>query len=432
MDTSGLTIRTLGERCGARVTPSLCHARHSGVQAATSFVLLLLLLGAPVVEAQKRRAGRAVPNPVEEIRQLTLRTTDRVVNAYADEDLLPLWTSMSNNPRATENALYAIIPPARAFALIVRYENGEPDPELLRRAMDILSISIDSYPDWGGTWASPSVVYTVTLTAYRLRQHTGLPPDLLGRAGVLWSQARVIAEMEANAGLATPLPAPMDSSETGDSKAEEFAWATTHFAAAILASPDHPNVPLWERRMRQMGYNAISRPSDPPDMDGLKYTTVTEDWGLNNHDLEKNPFYTAATINLLGWSVLAYSMTGRDAPQELLHNVRPLYQVYLTYCSVAPDGRHYWNRPSDAGDPTLFPLGVMGDARRDLTLARGRADRWLLTYPVPAGPLQPDDFYATVENHKIAIYAIFGLYLWYYPAPTPPDSSLAAALQRGE
>lgn len=380
--------------------------------------LVAVLTLATSASAQRRRVIRTPPNPVQEIRQLTRQITGLVLDSYADEDLQPLWQSMEDNPRATENALYAIIPPARSFALLVRYESSAPrDPQLVRRAMDILEISVDSYDDWGRTWASPSVVYTVVMTAFRIGQHTDLPPDLRSRATTLWSEVAHIAALEADYGLTIPLPPEFDSSQTGDTKAEEFAWSTTHFAAAILANPGHPSVPSWERRMRQMGYNAITRPSDPPDFEGWKYTTVTEDFRLSNHDLSPNPFYTAATINLLAWSVLAYRLQGLDPPVELMHNMHPLYDVYKTYCSITLSGEHYWNRPADAGDPTLFPLAIMGDTRRDLTLAQARAARRTLTYPAAAGPVQAPDFYATVENHKIAIYSIFGLYLWYYPIP---------------
>ncbi len=385
-------------------------------------VLVALLCVADPVQARRRAVAHPI-NPEPDARAFTLALMNRVLDTYRDEDLTTLWTWMDDHPRATESSLYAVVPPVRAFAYVVKYENESADAELIAAALDQLEISLARYELWGRTWLSPSVVNFHVLVAHRIVQHDALPAEIRNRAAVLWQGVQLMSELEASAGLVWPLPTPADSSETGDSKAEEFAWRATHFAAAILANPGHVSSEPWERAMRQMGYDAITRPSDPPDPEGFKFTTVTEDFRLDNHFVEGNPYYAIATPHLLLMAELCYRVEGKTGPEELRHNVAELYAVYKTYCSQTPEGQFFWNRPtSPPGDPTMFPFGMGGEPQRDLALARARvASGTLWGSPPPPGPIRESDFFTTVQDHKVGLYYAVGLYLWYVPRPVLPD-----------
>jgi hypothetical protein len=379
--------------------------------------LLLLALTAADSQAQRRRTVRHPFNPQPEARALSLQVLNQVLGAYENADFSSIWSWMDANPRATENSLYAVIPPTRAFAYVVKYENEQPDPADIDQALELLEFSVDRYDLWGRTWLSNSVVNFHVLVAHRLLQHTELPGPARNRVLLLWQSVQLMAQLEADANLVTPLPWPSDSSTTGDSKAEEFAWRTTDYAAAILANGNHVNAGAWDGKMRQMAYDSITRPSDPPDAEGLKFTTVTEDFRLDNHNVQGNPYYAIATPHLLLMAALCYRVQGVRAPAELEHNVKNLYEVYKTYCSTTSDGQFYWNRHSDpGGDPTLFPFGLGNEPERDLALARARlSGRVLWGDPPGAGPIPEKDFFTTVQNHKVGLYYAVGLYLWYHP-----------------
>ncbi|MGZ5432716.1 MAG: hypothetical protein ACXWH7_07270, partial [Thermoanaerobaculia bacterium] len=129
-------------------------------------ILALLCVAEPV--HARRRAIAHPANPEPEARALTLAVANRVLDSYRDEDLATLWTWMDDHPRATEGSLYAVVPPVRAFAYVVKYENESADPEHIATALDQLEISVGRYELWGRTWLSPSVVNFHVLVAHRI------------------------------------------------------------------------------------------------------------------------------------------------------------------------------------------------------------------------------------------------------------------------
>jgi hypothetical protein len=313
--------------------------------------------------------------------------------------------------------LYAVIPVVRGSCWIVKYENESRDPQFIARALDELELAAEQHSRWGYGWASASVVNMLDLAVFRLTQIDDLAPDVKNRIALLWDEARDITRREADIRLVWNYPvAPFDSSTRGDTQAEEFAWEASLLGAAAAFLPEHPNAPWWEREARQYAYNAITRPSDAPDFEGIKTTTVTEDFGLENHDIEKNPFYTAATLMLLQQAELPYRMTGRAKPAELDHNFHELYRVYKSYVGRADGGALVWNRHSDPGDPSLFPLAKAGDAELDFAVVKQKAHAeklWLDS--VYSGVIPESELYAAVQNHKVAWYHLVGLYYWHWP-----------------
>lgn len=381
---------------------------------------ILLFAAAGEVEAASRTRAVSVPPGREALRPPILDIVNRVLDVYADADFQVAWKAMDDDPDAAVNALWIAIPISRAGALIVKYESGTRDPQLIVRALEYLEFALDRRGQWEGGWVSASVVNMLDLSIHRLRGLPDLPPDVVNRVEIAWGRALDLTRAEADLRLVWNMPVPpYDSSGSGDTQAEEFAWEASLLTAAAVFLPDHPNRELWERKARQLAYDAITRPSDPPDLEGIKVTTVGEDFRLDNHDIQGNPYYTIATLQLLQQAELPYRMSGRSAPVELDHNFLGLYRVYETYVGENAAGQLVWNRLSDPGDPSLIPVGKAGRSSFHLRLARQQAANPSLWRPpsVTSGVIPADELHTAVQNHKVAWYSIVGLYWWYWPVP---------------
>ncbi len=378
-------------------------------------LLVLLIVSTTAAEAQRRRAATISPAP-ETTRVHIVTILNNVLSAYENADFRVAWKLMDDNPTAAINPLYILIPVTRASALTVKYEAESRDPELIADALEQLEFAIDRHEQWGHSWVTASIVNMFDLTVHRMRGLDDLPPQIKNRVEILWQRALEMTRFEADVRLVWNMPvAPYDSSVTGDTQAEEFAWEASLLTAAAVFLPNHPNASLWERKGRQLAYDAITRPSDPPDFEGIKTTTVTEDLQVSNHLIHPNPYYAIATLQLLQQAELPYRMTGRIAPQELHHNFFDLYDAYDRYVSRNERGEFVWNRHSDPGDPSLMPLAKAGNPTLDFLLARQRASRKLWLDGVTSGVIPESDLYAATQNHKVAWYYIVGLYWWYWP-----------------
>jgi hypothetical protein len=380
-------------------------------------ILLVVLLVTTVAQAQTRRRSAGVSPAPEATRAQIIAIVNRVLTAYEHADFSVAWKKMDDDPTAAANPLYIVIPIARASALTVKYENEQRDPELIVTALEQLEFAIDRHEQWGHSWVTASVVNLFDLTVHRMREYDDLPPQVRNRVEILWQRALEMTRFEADVRLVWNMPVPpYDSSTRGDTQAEEFAWEASLLTAAAVFLPEHPNAPVWERKGRQLAYDAITRPSDPPDIEGIKTTTVTEEWTLSNHDIEGNPYYTIATLQLLQEAELPYRMTGGVPPAELDHNFAALYRVYESYIARDENGAFVWNRASDAGDPSLIPLGKAGNPTLDYLFARQRASSHTLwSEAVTSGVIPESDLFAAIQNHKVALYQIVGLYWWYWP-----------------
>jgi len=380
-------------------------------------ILLALLIVAASANAAPRRRSAVVSPAAEATRAHIVAIVNNVLTAYEHADFQVAWKKMDDDPTAAINPLYMVIPVARASALTVKYENETRDPQLIVAALEQLEFAIDRHEQWGHSWVTASVVNMFDLAVHRMRGYDEMPPDIKNRIEILWQRALDMTRFEADVRLVWNMPVPpYDSSTRGDTQAEEFAWEASLLTAAAVFLPDHPNAKLWERKARQLAYDAITRPSDPPDLEGIKTITVTEEWALSNHDIDGNPYYTIATLQLLQEAELPYRMTGRDTPAEIDHNFFDLYRVYETYVARDANGDFVWNRRSDPGDPSLIPLAKAGNATFDFLLARQRATSGKLwSDAITTGVIPESDLYAAIQNHKVAWYYIVGLYWWYWP-----------------
>lgn len=379
-------------------------------------ILAAVLITLSLQAAPRRRVVAISPAP-EALRPHILSIVNNVLRTYEHADFAVAWKKMDDDPTSAINPLYAIIPIARASSLTVRYESETRDPLLIAQALEQLEFAIDRHDQWGHSWVTASVVNLFDLTVHRMRGYDELSPEIRNRIEILWQRALDMTRFEADVRLVWNMPVPpYDSSTRGDTQAEEFAWEASLLTAAAVFLPEHPNAPLWERKARQLAYDAITRPSDPPDLEGIKTTTVTEDWLLSNHGIEGNPYYTVATLQLLQQAELPYRMTSREAPAELDHNFFELFRVYESYISRDAQGAFVWNRLSDPGDPSLIPLAKGGNPMLDFLLVRQRATSGKLwADAITSGVIPESDLYAAIQNHKVACYAIIGLYWWYWP-----------------
>jgi hypothetical protein len=379
-------------------------------------LLAMLIVTASLEAAPRRRSATGSPS-AEATRAQIVTIVNNVLTAYDDADFQVAWKKMDDEPTSAVNPLYICIPVARAAALTVKYESETRDPQLVVEALEQLEFAIDRHEQWGHSWVTASVVNLFDLTVHRMRGYGDLSPEIRNRVELLWQRALDMTMFEADVRLVWNMPfPPYDSSTRGDTQAEEFAWEASLLTTAAVFLPDHPNAKLWERKARQLAYDAITRPSDPPDLEGIKTTTVTEELELSNHDIAGNPYYTIATLQLLQEAELPYRMTGRDAPEELDHNFVELYRKYETYMARDTGGAYVWNRRSDAGDPSLIPLAKAGNPTLDFLLARQRATSGKLwADAVTSGVIPESDLYAAIQNHKVALYYIVGLYWWYWP-----------------
>jgi hypothetical protein len=136
-----------------------------------------------------------------------------------------------------------------------------------------------------------------------------------------------------------------ESGYIGDTKAEENAWHAAFLAAVVNLFPDETNDDNeWlEAKARCFAYHAITQATDAPYC-GLATQTVWPDWHLENHG-QDNPHYSSATLTELGEAAITYRLAGKSIPWEFTHNVRPLFEKYITY--VDHNTYHYINAPPD-------------------------------------------------------------------------------------
>jgi hypothetical protein len=389
-----------------------------------ALIAAAVVVGAELpVPAQTPRAP--VSHTQEELRRTEWRVMDVLAQLYGETDFSLVTSYMAENPESAGNPNIVFIPLSLGNVYLNRYEwrNHISD---LETSIEWLEWVTGNHSLWGQRWLSAPVVSYLDLTIRRLESH-GEIADLQDRIARLRDQALRITEEEADARLTGAFPyLPYDSCLTGDSKAEENAWEATLLAAAANLLPQHEHAAVWDSLARQLAYDAITRPSDPPDSAGVKTTTVTEDLALSNHGLFPNPTYAAAAILLLEQGALTYRLAGRDVPAEFGHNVRELYEIYRSYV----DADLNWTRPSDpSGDATLFPFAFDRELEDQAIARRAQAGSlWIPTEPVDTMDVG-SPLWAAVLNSKAVMFYMVGSYLQHFP-PTPADSP-AAAIRTG-
>lgn len=336
---------------------------------------------------------------------------DRLAQAYGSTDWSAVAAFVVSNPGYTGNPNIMFIPLSLGNVYLNRYESGK-DIADLERATTWFEWVTGRHGLWGHRWLAAPVVSYLDISLVRLR---GQCPSAGNRDRVeaVWHKALAITEEEADGRLTATLPyQPYDSSNTGDSKGEEDAWEAGVLAAAANFLPDHPHAPAWDKKARQLAYDAITTPSDPPDLEGLKTSTVGGDFGLHNHNFFPNPTYMAATIELLAQGALTYRLSGRDVPPEFQHNVAALYGAYRRLV----DSDLEWIVPSDpSGRASLFPFAFDPDLEDRAVRCEGEAGfLWGSTTPVIKMEVG-EPLWTAILNGKVVMFYLMGSYLWHFP-----------------
>ena len=314
------------------------------------------------------------------------------------------------DPAADGNPNVMVVPLALAGARVLAWR-ASGAPEDLSDGVERAAWVAEHHDAWGLRWLSPAVAVYLDLTSRMiLSAAAGSSPE--PRAIGVRRLALAILEQEADLRLTASYPfLPLDSSLGGDSKAEEDAWVAAVLAAAANELPDSPHASGWERKARQLAYDAITVDTDPPDLEGVKTTTVREDFSLPNHGFVPNEYYTASTLHLLRTGALFYALAGRPAPEEFSHHTEELLAAYRSH--VGPDYR--WTAPCDEGDATLFPLAIPGgeDLERAVVDAKWKAGRlWRPGGPVASVGVGADLWEAIQDSKTVEQY--LGSYFWHY------------------
>ena len=222
---------------------------------------------------------------------------DSLVQTYGATDWSAVVAWMIANPGNATNPNIVVIPLSLGNVYLNRYE-AEGKIADFESALYLFEWTSSNYWLWGQRWLTPAVAHYLDVSAARLRLQSGAEA-YADRIRYVWELAMAITEQEADARLSADLPYrntpgvggqdPYDSSVTGDTKGEENAWEAAILAAAANFLPDHPHAVDWDRRARQLAYDAITVPSDPPDLAGIKTATVPEDFALANHGTSRAP-----------------------------------------------------------------------------------------------------------------------------------------------
>ncbi len=387
---------------------------------ALGVLVLALFLEAKPVTGQESEVSDPVETeiPAEEaLRLAEWKIMDRLAEAYGSTRWSSVAEFLGANPGYEGNPNIMFIPLSLGNVYLNRYE-WRHDISDLERSVEWFEWVACKHWLWGRRWLAAPVVSYLDISLLRLRAER-VPARYEGRLEAVWQAALAITAEEADARLTPDFPyGPYDSSATGDSKGEENAWEAGLLAAAANLLAGHPRAAGWDAKARQLAYDAITRPSDPPDSEGLKVTTVEEDFALSNHGLFPNPTYAAATIELLLQGALTYRLTGREIPAEFSHNVKDLYEAY----KGSVDGTLQWTVPSDPpGEASLFPFAFDPDLEvREVGRELENGYLWLPAEPVAmmevGGPL-----WTAVLNGKVVMFYLMGSYLWHFPPGVSRD-----------
>ncbi len=372
-------------------------------------LLLLLFLSATRVHGERKDGALPSGDFVQE-REWAIM--DRLVDAYGSTDWSAVATLLASDPGSASNPNIVFIPLSLGNVYLNRYEKTHDSADF-ERSLAWFEWVAGNHWLWGHRWLTAPVVSYLDISVVRLRSECSAD-DYAERIDRLWQAALAITAEEADARMTPAYPyLPYDSAMTGDSKAEEDAWEAGLLAAAANFLPQHDHAGIWDAKARQLAYDAITRPSDPPDSEGVKTITVEEDFTLSNHGFFPNPTYAAAAIELLAQGALTYRLSGRAVPDEFQHNVRDFYEAFKRYF----DADLQWLVPSDpAGEPSLFPFAFDPDVEeREVRCEWDNGYLWQPTEAVavmePGLPL-----WTAVLNSKVVMFYLMGSYLWHVPA----------------
>ncbi len=183
---------------------------------------------------------------------------------------------------------------------------------------------------WGDAWQSAH--WTQALGRAAWWTWDDLPGDL--REGV-----RRVVTHEASRFVDADPPHQIER----DTKAEENAWNSAVFSAAMLLVPDSPEYARWEAAFQRWAMSAFLRPADAENEAIVDGRTVAEqfvganiydDFTLENHGIVHPDYMT--TFSLAAGCATDFRMSGRREPEAVMHNVGGIYENLKWF--VLPDG----------------------------------------------------------------------------------------------
>ena len=197
-------------------------------------LLLVVFLNGKQVRGESAEDVAPSDDPLQ---QREWAIMDRLVQAYGSTDWSVVTEFFVLNPGYEGNPNIVFIPLSLGNAYLNRYE-WRGDIDAFERALAYFEWVAGNHWLWGRRWLSAPVVSYLDISLMRLRR-LGIPGAYEDRVKTTWQEALAITEEEAELRMTSSYPyLPYDSSETGDSKAEENAWEAGLLAAAANFLPD--------------------------------------------------------------------------------------------------------------------------------------------------------------------------------------------------
>jgi len=205
---------------------------------------------------------------------------------------------------------------ALVHAFIYRYEgkgNNLEDAKQLIRAL------LEKYPFWKAANIPPDISFNLTsTTAFNIGLASWLIWDEMDLSLKSAVKNMLIKESDYNL-LRKPA-----SGFLKDTKADENAVVPSLLILSALLFPQEANAKIWEEQGLCFAYHSITISKDAP-FCGLKTQTAYDDFTMDNHGFGPHPLYMAAPLVLFADAALVYIASGKRIPDELKHNVIPLW-----------------------------------------------------------------------------------------------------------
>jgi len=266
---------------------------------------------------------------------------------------------------------------------------------------------------WGDAWQSAHWAYALGRAAWFVWDD--LPADV--QAGV----RRVVAHEAGRFVDGTP-PHGMK----GDTKAEENAWNSRIFSAAVLLMPNDARRKAWEQAFTRWAISSYMRPSDAhchqlvdgkPVADWFTGACIFDDYTCENHGFVHPGYMGCIGITLS--CHLDFRLTGREAPRAVAWNAAGVYEN-LKWMAT-PDGGYIY--PSGQ-DWALFRNPQKAHLHLLAAAFEGDADGWSLAQKgwdameqmqarsADGRVFLPGEYrFASTQHDTIAMFGLQWLYL---------------------
>ncbi len=266
---------------------------------------------------------------------------------------------------------------------------------------------------WGDAWQSAHWAYALGRAAWFIWDD--LPSDV--QAGV----RRVVAHEAGRFVDATP-PHGM----VGDTKAEENAWNSRIFSAAVLLMPNDARRKAWEQAFVRWAISSYMRPSDAdcrqvvdgrPVSEWFTGACIFDDFTCENHGFVHPGYMGCIGITLS--CHLDFRLTGRETPRAVAWNAAGVYEN-LKWMAT-PDGGYIY--PSGQ-DWALFRNPQKAHLHLLMAAFEGDTDSWSLAQQgwdameqmqarsADGRVFLPDEYrFASTQHDTIGVIGLQWLYL---------------------